>query len=219
MNKKNLKIAISLRIVKTENYEEKRDSLSQDWPQFFEKLNLNPILIPNNMTNLESYLDSLSINGIILSGGDNIGDYPERDSTENKLIRYGIHNNLPIFGVCRGMQIINHFFDGTILNNSSKNHVGKSHEVQISNNIIYEKLNSKLITVNSFHNNILKDKNLGENLISFARTASDNTVEGIIHKTHKILGVMWHPEREQNKNNELILKCIFHDKDFWENLL
>ena len=29
---------------------------------------------------------------------------------------------------------------------------------------------------------------------------------------------MWHPEREQNKNNELILKCIFHDKDLWETL-
>lgn len=216
MSDKILKIAISLRVVETENYGEKRDAISQDWPQFFEKLKFNPILIPNNMKYLETYLDSIQINGIILSGGDNIGDYPERDSTEKKLIDYGIRNDIPIFGVCRGMQIINHFFNGTISKDSSKNHVGKSHEIQISNNILSKKLNSKLIMANSFHNNIIKDENLGENLIPFMRTVFDNTIEGIIHKTHKILGIMWHPEREQNKNNELILKCIFHDKDLWE---
>jgi len=217
MSDKFLKIAISLRIVETENYEEKRDAISQDWPQFFEKLKFNPILIPNNMKYLETYLDSIQINGIILSGGDNIGDYPERDFTEKKLIDYGIHNNIPIFGVCRGMQIINHFFNGTISKDSSKNHVDKSHEIQISNKILSKKLNSKLIMANSFHNNIIKDENLGENLIPFARTVFDNTIEGIIHKRYKILGIMWHPEREQNKNNELILKCIFYDKDLWKD--
>ncbi len=219
MSDKKLKIGISLRIVKSESYEEKRDVLSQNWPQFFEKLNLIPIFIPNVMSNLEFYLDSIGLDGIILSGGDNIGDYPERDSTENTLIQYGIHNNLPIFGVCRGMQMINYFFDGTILNNSSQNHVGKSHGIKISNNTLSNKLNSKLITVNSFHNNLIKDENLGINLVSFARTISDNTIEGIFHKEYKILGVMWHPERDQNQNNELILNCIFHDEDFWENLL
>ena len=115
MEKKRLKIGISLRIVSAENYDEKRDALSKDWPQFFEKLNMTLVLIPNFLTNLESYLDSIEIDGIILSGGDNVGDFPERDSTETTLLQYGIIHDLPIFGVCRGMQMINHFFNGTII--------------------------------------------------------------------------------------------------------
>jgi len=214
-----IKIGISLRISDAPNYSEKRDALSHDWPRFFEKLNFIPIFIPNTLTNTEFFLDSIGINGLILSGGDNIGDHPQRDSTENKLIKYGIKNDIPIFGVCRGLQVINHFFGGTILNNSSKDHVGKLHNVKILNNTFSKNLNSELITVNSFHNNIIKDKNLGKNLVVFARTISDNTIEGIFHKEYKILGVMWHPEREQNTNNELILKHTFHDKNFWEKLI
>ena len=61
MEKKRLKIGISLRIVSAENYDEKRDALSKDWPQFFEKLNMTLVLIPNFLTNLESYLDSIEI--------------------------------------------------------------------------------------------------------------------------------------------------------------
>lgn len=219
MNNKKQKIGISLRIVSAENYDEKRDALSQDWPRFFEKLGMNPIFIPNSLSDIESFLDSIEIDGIILSGGDNIGDYPERDNTENLLIQYGINHNLPIFGVCRGMQIINQFFDGSLLKNSSINHVGKPHEVNISNPILSKKLKSELISVNSFHNNIIKDENLGKNLKTFAKTISDNTVEGFFHKKYKIIGVMWHPEREPNTNNELILKEIFCEKDFWDSIL
>ena len=184
----------------------------------FEKLDMIPILIPNNIVNLNSYLDSIGIDGIILSGGDNIGDYPERDKTEKTLIQFGIHNNIPIFGVCRGMQMINHFFGGTVTRNSSDNHVAKPHEVKISSSILSKKLNSEFIKVNSFHNNIIMDVNIGKNLVAFARTVGDNTIEGIFHKAHKILGVMWHPERDQNKNNELILNHVFHDNTTWENL-
>lgn len=218
MKKKKLKIGISLRIVNAESYDEKRDALSQDWPEFFEKLNMTPILIPNFLTNLESYLDSIEIDGIILSGGDNVGDFPERDYTETTLLQYGIIHDLPIFGVCRGMQMINHFFDGTIIENFSQEHVGKPHEIKISNPRISDKFESELFIVNSFHKNIIQDENLGKNLVVFAKTISDNTIEGIFHKEHKILGVMWHPEREQNTNNKLILKQIFSDNDFWGNL-
>lgn len=218
MDNQKIKIGISLRVIKAENYSEKRDGLSQDWPKFFEKLDLTPIFIPNTLDNVESYLDSIGISGIILSGGDNIGDNPERDSTETKLIQYGIDNDIPIFGVCRGMQMINHFFKGTILTNSSKDHVGNPHKIKILNNILSKNLNSELITVNSFHNNIINDENLSERLNVFARTVFDNTIEGIFHNKHKILGVMWHPEREQQKHDELILKHIFHDSNFWDNL-
>jgi len=86
------KIAISLRVASIGKYEEKRDSISYDWLKFFNKLDIFPILIPNLIQDLELFLDEVKIDGIILSGGDNIGEDEMRDSTEKKIITYGIKN-------------------------------------------------------------------------------------------------------------------------------
>ena len=47
------KIAISLRVATIGKYQEKRDTLSHDWLEFFKRLDYFPILIPNLMRNLE----------------------------------------------------------------------------------------------------------------------------------------------------------------------
>ena len=98
------KLGISLRVVKNEKYDEKRDMLSHDWPILLEKLDFLPIYIPNTLDNIENFLDESNINCILLAGGDNIGEYPERDNSEKQIIDYAIKNEIPIFGVCRGMQ-------------------------------------------------------------------------------------------------------------------
>ena len=214
-----IKIAISLRITDTVNYDEKRDALSHDWPPFFEKLKFIPIFVPNTLAHPEKFLDSIGIDGIILSGGDNIGDFPDRDRTENILLDYGIDQKIPIFGVCRGMQLINNYFGGKILKNDTSSHVGKIHEVDIKNPIIAKQIGTKLIKVNSFHNNIITDNDLGKGLEVFAQSVDDDTVEGFVHSHHKIIGVMWHPERDPSQNNELILKKTFHDNDFWKSII
>ena len=73
------KIAISLRIVNAANYDEKRDALSHDWPTFLEKLGFNPIFVPNSLSDVIAFLADMKVDGIVLSGGDNIGDTPQRD--------------------------------------------------------------------------------------------------------------------------------------------
>jgi len=83
-------IAISLRIVKAENYDETRDALSHDWPKLLEELGLVPIYIPNKLSDIMKYLSNFQINGIILSGGDNLGKDPERDDTEKELLQHAI---------------------------------------------------------------------------------------------------------------------------------
>jgi len=202
------KIGISLRVVQNKNYEEKRDAISHDWSQFCEELNFIPILIPNTLSNIDLFLEKLELDGIILSGGGDIGLNIERDETEKKLLEYGIKNNLPILGVCRGMQIINKFFNGKLIKSQNNEHVNLDHSV----NIIEESFSNiigKEISVNSYHNNIIFQNNLGKNLKPFAITKKDNSIEGFFHNQYSILGVMWHPERKQNKNNKLLLQKIF----------
>jgi N5-(cytidine 5'-diphosphoramidyl)-L-glutamine hydrolase len=204
------KIGISLRVIQNKNYEEKRDAISHDWSQFCEELNFIPILIPNTLSNIELFLEKLELDGIILSGGGDIGLDIERDETEKKLLKYGIKNNLPILGVCRGMQIINKFFNGEVIKTQNNEHVNLDHSI----NIIEESFSNiigKEIFVNSYHNNIIFQNNLGKNLKPFAITKKDNSIEGFFHNQYSVIGVMWHPERKQNKNNKLLLQKIFTD--------
>ena len=58
MNNLKIKIGISLRITNAINYEEKRDSLSHDWVEFLESINIIPILIPNSISNVDDFLEN-----------------------------------------------------------------------------------------------------------------------------------------------------------------
>ena len=207
-----LKIGITFRITNAETYDEKRDSLSHDWPVFLEKIQAIPIWIPNSVTNLEQFLQEVDLDGIILSGGDNIGQTPERDKTEIKLIDYAINNNIPIFGVCRGMQVLNKFFGGEQEFLNTDTHVGNNHSIKIKNESFSKLINSTDVLVNSYHRNIISVDSLAETLTPFAFSDIDNTVEAFVHSTLPIIGVMWHPEREQKSFDEKIVGSIFKNK-------
>ena len=210
MKNKKLTIGISLRVVESTNYNEKRDALSQDWSIFFEKLGINPLLIPNTMKNVLSFLEDMQVQGLILSGGDNIGDSHDRDETEQKIINYSLEKKIPLIGICRGMQVINTFFGGTIETLENSKHVGDHHFVSLNKNFA-SFLHTEKLQVNSFHNNVIRQKNLGKNLEPFAM-ANDDTTEGFYHTKLPIFGVMWHPERTPNEKNEQIIRKIFYDK-------
>ena len=173
------------------------------------------ILIPNSLTNVEDFLNDIDLNGIILSGGDNIGDDKERDETENKILNFAITNKIPLFGVCRGMQVINKFFNGTIKRNINSSHVGNLHDITLVNNNLIGSMKKEYLRVNSFHNNIITESNLGKNIQPFAITNDDKTIEGFFHKILPIAAVMWHPERDSSEENQLIVKQIFARKLFW----
>ncbi len=210
------KIGISLRVVEAQNYAEKRDALSHDWSKLFENLDLLPILIPNNLENIEFFLNDLSLDGIVLSGGDNMGDNIDRDKTEHFLLEYAIKKKIPTIGVCRGMQLINNHFGGKLMTDSNEQHVAKDHEIQIIDTQFSTLFESNKVSVNSYHKNIIFQECLGNNLKPFAIDNDDKSIEGFSHTSLPIIGVMWHPERTQNKNNKTIISTIFKEKSFWK---
>ena len=215
MQQKKKRFGISLRVELIEKYNEKRDTISQEWTIFLQNLAITPILIPNTLDDVKSYISDVGIDGIILSGGDNVGQFPERDKTEKQILDYAIDKRFPVLGVCRGMQIINEYFGGNVIANDNDNHVGKPHEIHIMDQRFSKLLGHDKIKVNSFHNNIITKNDIGNKLQIFALALHDNTVEGYYHQDLPIIGVMWHPERDPNHNNKIILSKIFHEKDFW----
>ena len=80
------RIGISSRIMDIEKFDERRDAISHDWIDFLQKLEILPIIIPNKLKDVDEYISTLNLDGIILSGGDNIGEFPERDKTEIRII-------------------------------------------------------------------------------------------------------------------------------------
>ena len=201
------KIGISLRVGVIGEHNEKRDQINQEWITFLQELEYIPILIPNNLNNLQKYIQDLHLDGIILSGGDNIGDFPDRDETEKTILKTSIDSSIPILGICRGMQIINNYFGGNVEEKQGKKHVNNDHRISLTNDFLFSE--EKTIIVNSFHNNVIKTELLGKNLVPFAEYEDDNTIEGFTHSIYPIKGVMWHPERKQDINSRNLLKETF----------
>ena len=197
-----MKIGISCRIDEAVNYFEVRNALSADWISYFNSLNYYPILIPNGLSDIDKYLNNLELDGIILSGGNNVNPilydsnikmnsvYDSRDKSEIKIITYALNNKLPLLGICRGMSIINIYFQGSLTHNID-NHVNVNHKIIIQEFHHYfdrEKI------VNSFHNHGTREHNVGADLRIFAKS-KDGYVEGIYNLDKLIFGIQWHPER------------------------
>ena len=139
------KIGISLRVVEAPSYDEKRDALSHDWPKLLEKLGFNPIYIPNTLSHVDEFFSDMSLDGLILSGGDNIGENKNRDETENLLLKLAIEKRIPVLGVCRGMQLINNYFGGDMSIDNTTEHISKNHDVEITDKSFFSLFNSDIL--------------------------------------------------------------------------
>ena len=84
------------------------------------------------------------------------------------------------------MQILNNFFGGKL--EKIDNHVGKYHEVMNLSNFPISK------KVNSYHEFKLSRDELPKNFEIIA-TDLDGEIESILDKKNNLLGIMWHPER------------------------
>ena len=180
---------------------EKRDCLDSNWYKLFEELGIAIIILPNNINLIDRTFSLNRIDGIILSGGGDLYDKDNRLECEQHLINISIKRNLPLVGVCRGMQSINSYFGGIMTR--IKGHVRSRHKIKL--------INREDRVVNSFHNFSIQQDNLGENLISLAYD-QDNNVELFKHSRFKIYGMMWHPERQPRGSlaSSALTKAILH---------
>ena len=211
------KIGISLRIVEAPNYEEERDALSHDWTSLLEELGFISVHIPNTLKNLDNFLEEMHLDGVVLSGGDNIGENKNRDETETRLLAYALEKHIPVIGVCRGMQLINNYFGGKISTDTSTIHLSKEHNIQITNENFLSLFKSSSFDVNTYHRNLISTEGIGNGLKPFAIFNKDSSIEGFFHEKLPIIGVMWHPERKPDLNSKVILSTIFKNKKFLGN--
>ncbi len=206
------KIAISQRLISNQKYFEIREALDIKWGLLFKELNFLPIILPIEF-NYKKIFENIKIEGIILTGGNDLNVISKsslslkRDNFEKAIIRYGIKKNIPIYGMCRGMEIITEYFGGSL--KKVKGQVGVRQKLNINNNSKYFSELIKIKSVNSFHNYAVD--NLPKDLIVSASN-KNGIIKAIEHKKYKILSQMWHTERESkfDKNQVNLIKNFFN---------
>ena len=146
--------------------------------------------------------------GLLLCGGGDIEPWrygrrnaaaydlePERDALEWGLLERFAAEQKPVLGVCRGMQLINVYFGGTLVQNieghTCVDGMDRMHRTCILGGFLKE-LYGEAVVVNSAHHQCVD--RVGRGLCVLQR-APDGTVEGICHCDLPIWGVQWHPER------------------------
>lgn len=180
-----------------------------------------PVILPpvEDRDALITVLDSLD--GILFTGGGDLnplylGEEPvrelhginaRRDLQELLLVRLAFDRQIPILGICRGMQVLAAALGGKICQDIYSEHPGKSlnkhsqeldrgyasHTVDILPcSMLGEMMQAERLAVNSFHHQAVKEAGPHLQAVAWARDGVIEAVESAEHKA--ILGVQWHPE-------------------------
>lgn len=180
-------------------------------------VNTNSMIHPSNIR-LRDYAKHLD--GLVLQGGADVSPHsyselatrPEwsgdraRDMYELELLHEFIEAGKPVLGICRGCQLINVAFGGTLYQDIASDvptaieHVNDlydshHHEIQFPANSTFAAMlgHPEHAKVNSIHHQAVKD--LGRDLNIEAVAGQDNIVEAIRYqKANFVVGLQWHPE-------------------------
>ena len=209
------RIGITMRTVYIAEFNEIRDSISHDWVKLISDCRHVPVFLPNNLMDYSSYIKVMKIDAVVLTGGNDIGSSPCRDRAEEAIISYAHKIGIPIIGVCRGAQMLNNYFSGSLQRVDVNTHVSNAHDVEIHNED-FVKILGRTIRVNSFHKFGITSSGIGEGLFCAGKTR-DGIVELFYCKNKPLVGMMWHPERK-NGNAVLfenILARLLKRGTFW----
>jgi putative glutamine amidotransferase len=130
---------------------------------------------------IKEWLDAVQPGALLLSGGNDIGEFPDRNAIEGYLLTWAKEKSAPVLGICRGMQMLGHW-SGCGLKRIN-GHVGTRHQL----------VGTLPGYVNSYHEFSLASCPSGFEVLA---TAEDGEIEAIRHMTLPWEGWMWHPERE-----------------------
>jgi putative glutamine amidotransferase len=150
------------------------------------------------------------IDGLLLAGGSDVGEWPDRDRFEIALALRAIERDLPVLGICRGMQLLNVALGGSlvphlpdVLGHDRHRHTPGTfgdHEVALEpGSLAARAAGADRLTVKSHHHQGLD--RLGDGLVATGRSIPDEIVEAVELPGRRFaLGVLWHPEEDAHSD-------------------
>ena len=186
--------------------------------QSVERAGGRPLIIPPAADAVEETLDA--IDGLILSGGADIdpdlygaGNHektitqPERDTAEFALLEAALARDMPVLGICRGMQVLNVLRGGGLHQHLPEltGHEGhreklgafSAHDVELDPGTVAARVLGARTSVKSSHHQGVDT--VGAGLVA-AGLAHDGTIEVVEDPARRFaVGVLWHPEEGEDK--------------------
>ncbi len=181
--------------------------------------------------------EAIKCDGLLLPGGGDIdpvyygeemngSDEPDRelDKAQRDILDAFVKAKKPILGICRGMQLINIYFGGSLHQDlvtrdihTRKNGNDSIHSVKsVEEGNLFEKLYGKTFNINSAHHQ--GTKKLGKGLKEVLRS-DDGVCEAVIHEELPIIATQFHPERmsyKQRRDDAVVGEEIF---EYFKSLL
>lgn len=205
-----------------------------------------PILIPLHERQDRIARVLTSVQGILLPGSrydvepERYGEQrqpecnpadPARAAVDELLLQDAFNLQKPIFGICQGMQMLNVWLNGTLIQhlNSHINHrpgreFSEAHTVEIldgtrmANLLPVGATHEGRLKVNSSHHQAIDT--VGDNLRIAARCPEDQVIEAIELRSseHYVVGVQWHPERSYSSSaaSRALFAAFFQAASCWE---
>ena len=194
-----------------------------------------PFIIPP-VDETNSLINSLNaLDGLLLTGGADINPLflgeepikelhsinPRRDRQELLLAKLAADRQIPILGICRGIQVMNAAFGGSLYQDIHVQMEGErikhdqdlgrgyaSHTVRIEkDSLLYKLFETEILPVNSFHHQAVKEVAPGFRVTA---RSSDGVIEAMESTECKsMMGVQWHPECFILENNTCMMP-VFH---------
>lgn len=183
-----------------------------------------PLLLPCTDDDDVASLLFTRVHGLLLPGGRDVDpvhfgeepmhDYtlidPERDNIELLLARLALRQDVPILGICRGIQMLNIAAGGDIYQDLATQKKGAlihdqkaprwypTHAIEVQPETTLSKILGKThLRVNSYHHQAVRNVANG---FRVSAVSSDGVIEGIEHSSLRYaIGVQWHPEQMWRK--------------------
>ena len=215
----------------TGNFRDSDCTLAEGYYQSILKAGGTPLIIPP-YDDTDALINTLDyVDGILLTGGADInplflgeepvkelhGINPRRDRQELLLTQLAADRQIPILGICRGIQTMNAAFGGPLYQDIHSQMAGvrikhdqdldrsyASHTVDIEKDtLLHQLFGTDTIAVNSFHHQAVKEAAPGFRVCAYA---PDGVIEAIESTEYKsMLGVQWHPECFILKGDECMM--------------
>ena len=177
-----------------------------------------PFILPftDNVQILQSVVSF--IDGLLLTGGGEC--CRDRDDFDYALLRLASERQIPVLGICRGMQIINTYFGGTLYQDlpaqypSEINHRSPDAFMILQHNVrclrtgkLYSVTGKESLKVSSIHHQAVKKLACGFKASAFA---DDGVIESIESDSEHIWGVQFHPELQAVEGDEAMKKLFVY---------